>query len=512
MNEFKKAKQWLRIATATPMPDTTIITLPRDMKSRALEVSYHLNLHEGKLDLALDDAKKLAEIMRNDKFAQDRLKATQQMWFDNKASQSIVYLGKYLETVKEPDKIPSLINSIPTTLEGEKFVAEMRHLFLPPRIWEKDEITILCGPGFEEWSPKSIQTGIGGSEEAVINMSRELAKLGWRVTVYGNPGKDAGMYEGVKYTTWHNLNPKDQFNALILWRGIGFVEVAPKSLFTMLWMHDVPNNADFTKERLEYIDKIAVLSDYHKSLFRMAEKGIFKKMPAEKLFSTANGINPINLEKWEGNPHRMIYMSSPDRGLVYLLRNWKDIRAEVPDAELHIFYGFNVFDAIHRDNPGKREWKEKLIKMMKQEGITYHDRVGHDALNYEISQSAIWAYPTDFTEISCISAMKAQANGAIPVVTDYAALKETVKNGIRMDVDITTPEGQKEYFKELIGLLKDPERQAEMRKTMMPWAQKYFLWSNVARLWDELIRLNLQNPTRKYELPPAEKVVEKGSE
>lgn len=500
LGEFKKARQWLNIGAATPMPKTTILVLPRDMKTRALEVSWHLNLHEGKMDWALEDAKKLAEIMRDDKFAQDRLAETQKSWEFNKACQSMVYLGKYLEQNKEKDKIQHLVQAMPNDMKREKFAAEMRHIYLPPKIWEKNEIAILCGPGFEEWSPKSIQTGLGGSEEAVVYLSQELTKLGWKVTVYANPGKEEGLYDDVEYKVWHDLNPRDEFNVLILWRGIGFTDVNPKAKFTMLWMHDVPNNPDFTEERLEKVDKIAVLSDYHKSLFRMAKDGAFAEIPADKFFLTSNGIPKMPEKEWEGNPKRMVYMSSIDRGLVYLLTNWAKIRKEVPDAELHVFYGFKVFDAIHRDNPAKVAWKAKVMKMMKQDGITFHDRVGHEALNYEISKSGIWAYPTDFTEISCISAMKAQALGAVPVVTDFAALSETVKNGARVDVDITTEEGQEKYFATLIDMLKNPEKQAEIRKNMVPWARKYFLWEDVARLWNELFQVKLQNPEKKHQL------------
>ena len=37
-------------------------------------------------------------------------------------------------------------------------------------------------------------------------------------------------------------------------------------------------------------------------------------------------------------------------------------------------------------------------------------------------------YPTGFPEISCINAMKAQANGCFPVSSRFAALRETSKH------------------------------------------------------------------------------------
>jgi glycosyltransferase involved in cell wall biosynthesis len=155
----------------------------------------------------------------------------------------------------------------------------------------------------------------------------------------------------------------------------------------------------------------------------------FVPIPDDKFFLTRNGIPDLGITTWKGNPHRMCYVSSPDRGLMYLLKHWKEVKEAVPDAELHIYYGFEIYDYIHRNNPAKIAFKKKIMALMDQEGITYHGRVGHKELAEEINKCGIWAYPTDFTEISCISAMKAQAVGAVPVVTNFAALQETVRNG-----------------------------------------------------------------------------------
>lgn len=401
LKDYKKAKQYLLLGAATPMPDTTIVTYPKELKKRALNASIDISLYEKNLDQALESSKMLVELLPEEKYPKETLKEVEDLIEFNRACQSIVFLGKYLEQREQQNQIEHLIESIPAEMQQEDFVIEMKHRFLPPRKWESNEIAILCGPGWEKWSPKSLITGIGGSEEAVIRLSKELAKLGWKVTVYGDPREDAGEYNGVIYKHWRDINPKDTFNVLILWRSIGFIDVDPKAALTLLWLHDVPNNPEFTEERLKKIDKIAVLSEYHKSLLRINQKGIYKKIPDNKIFVTGNGITDINVKKWKGDPKKIVYMSSPDRGLIYLLKNWKKIIKEVPDAELNIFYGFETFDALHKGNPERMKFKEKIMELMKQPGITYHGRVGHDALHYQLSRCGVWAYPTDFEEISC---------------------------------------------------------------------------------------------------------------
>ena len=498
--DYPKAKHWLNLATSIPAPDTTVIQTPRDLKTRALEVDYQIAISEQDLDRALKDSELLAEILPDVQMIQDRLLTVKSLQAYNRACQSVVYLGKYLEEIKEPEKLPNLIHAIPRDMNQEKFASEMRHLFLPAKVWHDDEVAILCGPGFEQWSPKSIETGLGGSEQAVVYLAQELAKLGWKVTVYANPLQDGGEYDGVVYKEWYDLNVKDTFNALILWRQIGFVDFNPKAKFIMVWMHDVPSNPEFTEERINKVDKIAVLSEYHKSLLRLNKGGEFVPMPEDKVFLTANGMQPLYKDVLENkelkrNLHRMIYTSSYDRGLIYLLRMWPDIKKAVPEAELHIYYGWNLYDTIHRNNPARMQWKQIMVDLMKQEGVTEHGRVGHKQLAEAFMQSAIFSYSSDFQEISCMSAMLAQAYGAVPVVTNYAALVETVRNGLKVDADITTKEGQEEYKKALISLLQDHQKQEELCVSMMKWAQKYFLWEKVASNWDELIKSTMKNLT-----------------
>ncbi len=174
---------------------------------------------------------------------------------------------------------------------------------------------------------------------------------------------------------------------------------------------------------------------------------------AQEVIVTSNGIPDYSEFKgWLGNSHEMIYASSPDRGLIYLLGNWKQITDAVPDAKLEVYYGFAVFDAMYATNPGRMAWKKKILEMMQQPGITYYGRVGHEELAKAYNRAGLWVYPTNFQEINCISAQKAQALGAIPVVTNFAALKETVKNGFKVDVDITTKEGQQEPRQGLLAV------------------------------------------------------------
>ena len=182
------------------------------------------------------------------------------------------------------------------------------------------------------------------------------------------------------------------------------------------------------------------------------------------------------------NLHRVIYTSSYDRGLEHLLKMWPDIKKEVPKAELHIFYGWMLFDQFYKDNPASMAWRGNMIKMMEHEGITDHGRVPQTELVEEYKKSGIWAYPAHFGETNCISAIKAQAYGCEPVVVNYAALKETVQHGRKVEGDIYDKETQDEYKKQIVEALKNP-MEDKRREEMSKWAHDKYSWDTVASSW-----------------------------
>lgn len=180
-------------------------------------------------------------------------------------------------------------------------------------------------------------------------------------------------------------------------------------------------------------------------------------------------------------PNSIGYFSSYDRGLECLLDMFPKIREQVPDATLDIYYGWNVFDAYHAKNPQKMKWKWQMIRKMAQEGVTEHGRVDHQQLADAMKEIKVWAYPTEFTEIHCITALKAQEAGCIPVTTNVGALQETVVNGYKVEaLDIYTNEkAQKEFIDYIVIALQD--KQPNIAKVQ----NRY--WSDVAKQWDKVL-------------------------
>jgi len=335
------------------------------------------------------------------------------------------------------------------------------------------EISIMTGNSIESWSPENAKSGIGGSEEAVIYLSKELVKRGWDVTVYGRVDEPK-QYDGVWYKPWYEYSPNEPTDIFIGWRDASVFDYKPNAKKSYLWLHDVLPAQALIESRLKNLTKVIVLSEYHRDLF--------PHVSPDKIMVSANGLLPEQFEKEvERNPKRVLYTSAPNRGLDCLLQMWPKIKEQVPEAELHWAYGWETFDKLQETNPLARQFKDNVLRLLEQPGVTTHGRIGHEALAELMLSGGVWAYPTEFDEIYCITAIKMQAAGCVPVCTDVAALNETVQFGTKIVTKniYKDPESQEKFIAAVVEALNNPPD----RKAMMEWARTKCSWGYVADQW-----------------------------
>lgn len=191
--------------------------------------------------------------------------------------------------------------------------------------------------------------------------------------------------------------------------------------------------------------------------------------------------------------HKLFYGSSYDRGLQYLLFIWPDILAKFPEAELHVCYGWNTFIQLSSGNPERMEWMKSMQTLLKQPGITDHGRLGKKELAEVRKSCGIWAYPTDFQEINCITALETQNDGLVPVVMNLAALQETVGSGIKVEGNIKDSETQKEYLKQLLEMMGNEEKWKKESEKAKKFSGKYH-WSQISDEWLKVFNKSITNP------------------
>ena len=337
----------------------------------------------------------------------------------------------------------------------------------------KGTVSLYAGASWEPWSPTSIREGgLGGSETALVQVATRLAMDGWAVKVYS--GAEPGYIAGALYRPFTSWDPTEECDLLIVSRLAHVFDNPIGAKKTALWCHDHSYPGQLTEARAAKIDHIVTLSEWQKARFERLYP--FAK---RKLRLIRNGITTQSLDGESRYPDagrsfkerkpRAIYSSSADRGLDVLLDLWPRIRAKAPDAELHVFYGFNVLDAVSRMSPQLAAYKQALLAKVTElggedGGIHLRGRVGQVELAEEMQQARVLAYPTAFLETSCITAMEAQAAGLPIVTSDLGALHETAADQILIpwgpdedDPANQTDEYQDRFVANVVAMLTEPE-------------------------------------------------------
>lgn len=195
------------------------------------------------------------------------------------------------------------------------------------------------------------------------------------------------------------------------------------------------------------------------------------------------------MTKTNKRPHSVGYFSAYYRGLECLLDMWLDIRSAVPDATLDVYYGWESWTSLEGEDAFFHRMEQKF-KDFKKHGVTVHGRVSHEELAKAMKEIQVWAYPTEFPEIHCITALKAQEARCFPVVTNVAALKETVQSGVKLRTQKIYGDeyNQLKFIKEVVAALQEAKE-----GTPVPDCD----WKDVSMAWDKELKGLLDAANKK---------------
>ena len=362
----------------------------------------------------------------------------------------------------------------------------------------KRSIAFLCNGGMPgKWGPELLKTGIGGSEEAVVYLSEQFVRFGWHVEVYAPCHEQ--VWNGVHwYPIERYSGPEDSetLDVLVIWRSPHMLMYGgSKARRTYTWLHDMPSPNMWVPGIENGYDGIFVLSQFHSDQYDFVS-------PKKKILS-ANGLPTdrlVPIEELKNENHRFVFASCPMRDLETVLLWWEKIKEKFKDAELDIYYGFHptLVTQAQGTDPYSRNIAEtiKRITVLKnQPGVNWHGFVGHDELHAGFAKAGFWLYPTMFPEISCITGMKMQAHGVVPITVNRAAMVETVKHGVKIENFNGTVEDQTRWFEALVKAVESPPTK-EQRIEMAKAARADFSWAGVASQWISQFEADLAKPKR----------------
>lgn len=259
---------------------------------------------------------------------------------------------------------------------------------------------------------------LGGSETALVCMAKNLKeKTGRNVIVFNMRDEDLVAESGVEYRSNKGLNEyfsKNRPAAHIAWRH----NIELTKADTYLWCHDLITPSVESRQNFK---KIMCLTPFHKNYVMGMQA-----CPEDKIMVTRNGITPekFEFERPAKNSNKLVWMSSPDRGLDRAMLVMDKVREEFPEAELHVYYGL---DNLYKYGLGDLAEKLKLM-MSERPWVKYHGFTEQNKMYRDVADAAVWVHPCNFIETFCITAIEMLALGIFPVTRRLGALADTLRD------------------------------------------------------------------------------------
>jgi UDP-glucose:(glucosyl)LPS alpha-1,2-glucosyltransferase len=188
------------------------------------------------------------------------------------------------------------------------------------------------------------------------------------------------------------------------------------------WIHDLPGDpsCDYLKDKgWNKFHRIVFCSNWQMQNF-IGYYGI----PWSKCMVMKNAIVPIEKHEKPLPELRLVYTSTPHRGLVILINVFEALLKKYPNLQLDIFSSFKLYGWDERD----KEFETLFERCRNNPNITYHGIASNDEVRETLKTAHIFAYPSIWLETSCLCLIEAMSASLICVHPNLGALFETAAN------------------------------------------------------------------------------------
>lgn len=286
VDDHQKALEWYRVGTTKPSPTSDSAFNPIVRLYQPHELAAYSYLAVGEAEKAFNVLQALGQISPKYQVKRELKLQVIKGVNDSKAVASVKFLTNYMGSQGNSQAV---LEALPPELKADIRLTDERRRFIPGKKWPKGSVVFYCGPSFEEWGPDTLDKGMGGSEEAIVYLSRELGKTR-DVAVFNELAPNehgfysepipAGQETGVMYYPWTEVNPNDEFDTFVAWRSPAGIENI-KARRKLVDLHDIID-PQTVYTAIPHVDKFLFKSQFHRSLY--------PEVPEQKVAIIGNGI------------------------------------------------------------------------------------------------------------------------------------------------------------------------------------------------------------------------------
>jgi glycosyltransferase involved in cell wall biosynthesis len=198
-----------------------------------------------------------------------------------------------------------------------------------------------------------------------------------------------------------------------------------ESKFRIYWVHDLPwdpeTNHLKNQTSIDRFHQIVFCGDWQYNQFQ----NICKLPWQSNIRVINNGIIPFSPEGKKSNEEiRLIYTSTPQRGLEILLPVFDALSKKYDNIHLDVFSSFKIYGWEERDKS-----YEPLYDMARNHPkITYHGFQPNEVVREHLEKAHILAYPSIWMECNSLAVIEAMSAGVMCVHPNYGGIVDSTGN------------------------------------------------------------------------------------
>ena len=261
-------------------------------------------------------------------------------------------------------------------------------------------------------------------------------------------------------------------------------DLIERDKINVLWVHHFVNQKEIqnlgSKDYVDKLDWIVFNSNWN------FEKYVYQfKIPESKSIVIRNAIEKIDFEKKPKDKISLIYHTTPWRGLVHLLKVFKNLNLE--NVELNVCSSTIIYGKKFDDQLGKK-YENIFNECKNTKNVNYFGFLENKKIIELLKNMHIFSHPSIWPETSCISAIEAMASGCEVVTTNLGALYETCSPfATFVGFDRNFDNLEKKYSKTLLKSIKNYwsnenqnklKLQSEVINATYSWDVRSVEWKN----------------------------------
>jgi len=255
----------------------------------------------------------------------------------------------------------------------------------------------------------------------------------------------------------------------------------------VLWLHDTWDDPEVQhlkeQESRDRFAKLVFVSNYQLATYNLA-----MGVPYQNAIVLRNAIDPIEYKEKDEDVIRIIYHTTPHRGLNLVVAAVKAIAEEMGDKiHLDVYSSFEAYGWKERDKP----YEDLFEEIRQHPNMTYHGFQPNDVVRSALQEAHIFAYPSVWPETSCISAIEAMSAGCEVVCPNFAALPETTGNFARMyQFNEDMGEHANVFANQLFQAIVEHRDENLQKKLMFQknWVDNFYNWDLRAAEWTNMLQ------------------------